>query len=183
MKYVLMVLVFFFSSLNVVAEQVKWRGLVVSVENRCAPYDKKKQYPYPQSVEDEIVASMDGRIYGPYTGRHFTSDTQTDIEHIVAASEGHDSGLCSASTETKKQFAVDLLNLTLAAPKVNRCSKTGKCGLDAGEWLPAQNKCWFANRIVEIKIKYSLTVDQQEADALEEVLSSCMSTELIFMKK
>ena len=40
---------------------------------------------------------MRGRIYGPYTGTHFDSRRQTDIEHMVAASEAHDSGLCSAS--------------------------------------------------------------------------------------
>ncbi len=110
--------------------QDTWRGLIVEAENRCTPYDKKTQYPYPQSVEDKIVAAMGGRIYGPYTGRYYESDTETDIEHIVAASEGHDSGLCSASAELRKQFATDLLNLTLAAPEVNRCGRQGKCGLD-----------------------------------------------------
>lgn len=40
-----------------IAEET-WRGLVVEEENRCSPYNKKAQYPYPQSVEDEIVASM-----------------------------------------------------------------------------------------------------------------------------
>ena len=160
------------------AEKV-WRGLVVEPEYRCSPYDKKSQYPYPQSVEDEIVTQMGGHVYGPYTGRYFSSDTQTDIEHIVAASEGHDSGLCSASPETRRSFAQDLLNLTLAAPEVNRCGSGGKCGFDAGEWLPEKNQCWFANRVVEIKSKYNLSVDQVEADSLEAILSLCESFEMI----
>ncbi len=163
--------------------QDTWRGLIVEPENRCSPYDKKKQYPYPQSVEDAIVVQMGGHVYGPYTGRYFASDKETDIEHIVAASEGHDSGLCSASAETRVQFATDMLNITLAAPKVNRCSSTGKCGLDAAEWMPAKNKCWFANRIVEIKVKYSLSANQAEADALKSVLASCESVEMIFFPK
>jgi hypothetical protein len=163
--------------------QDTWRGLIVEPENRCSPYDKKKQYPYPQSVEDAIVVQMGGHVYGPYTGRYFASDKETDIEHIVAASEGHDSGLCSASAETREQFATDMLNLTLAAPKVNRCSSTGKCGLDAAEWMPTKNKCWFANRIVEIKVKYSLSANQAEADALKSVLASCESVEMIFFPK
>ena len=73
-----------------------WRGLTVAPEHRCAPYDRD-DYPYPQSVERDIIARMGGRIYGPYTGTHFDSRRQTDIEHMVAASEAHDSGLCSAS--------------------------------------------------------------------------------------
>jgi len=157
-----------------------WRGLIVASENRCAPYDKKKQYPYPQSVEDDIVASMGGKVYGPYSGRYFVDDTKTDIEHIVAASEGHDSGLCNADAATRKAFATDLLNLTLAAPNVNRCGAAGKCGLDAGEWMPEKNQCWFANRIVSIKMKYSLTVDRAEANALESVLLRCSTTDMVF---
>ena len=49
-------------------------------------------YPYSQSVEPQIVARMGGRIYGPYTGTTFSSTCDTDIEHIVAKSEAHDSG-------------------------------------------------------------------------------------------
>lgn len=157
-----------------------WRGLEVAPENRCSPYDKKEQYPYPQTVEDTIVELMGGLVYGPYTGRYFDSDRETDIEHIVAASEGHDSGLCSASAKVRERFATDPLNLTLAAPRVNRCGPTGKCGLDAGEWLPPKNQCWFANRVVEIKTKYALSVDPAEAGALEAILSHCDSFDMVF---
>lgn len=169
-------------TLSASAQQV-WRGLVVEPENRCSPYNKKKQYPYPQTVEDEIVAQMGGHVYGPYTGRYFVTDTQTDIEHIVAASEGHDSGLCSSSPEKRVQFATDLLNLTLAAPEVNRCGTGGKCGFDPAEWMPQKNQCWFANRIIEIKTKYELSVNQSEAETLEAVLFTCESVEMVFFPK
>ena len=66
-----------------------WRGLTVAPEHRCAPYDKKRDYPYPQSVERAIVREL-GTVYGPYTGTCFPSTTETDIEHIVAASEAQD---------------------------------------------------------------------------------------------
>lgn len=157
----------------------EWRGLTLVPEHRCSPYDKKSQYPYPASVEYRIVESLGGHVYGPYTGRYFESIRQTDIEHIVAASEGHDSGLCGASAETRAAFAVDPLNLTLAAPKVNRCGRTGKCGLDPAEWLPEQNQCWFVNRVIEIKTKYSLTVDRAEANTIDSVLAGCESTSMI----
>ncbi|NVJ63034.1 MAG: excalibur calcium-binding domain-containing protein [Flavobacteriaceae bacterium] len=160
--------------------ETTWRGLTVEPEYRCSSYDKSEQYPYPQSVEDGIVANMGGIVYGPYTGRYFDNDRETDIEHIVAASEGHDSGLCDAPVNKRIQFATDQLNLTLASPEVNRCGDGGKCGLDAAEWMPQKNKCWFANRVLLIKTKYDLSVDQAEASALETVLSSCESVELIF---
>ena len=57
-----------------------WRGMAVAPEHRCTPYERD-DYPYPQSVEARIVAGMGGRVYGPYTGRHFASRRETDIEH------------------------------------------------------------------------------------------------------
>ena len=105
----------------------------------------------------------------PYTGRFFRSTRETDIEHIVAVSEARDSGLCAA----------DLLNLTLASPDVNRCSESGKCAYDASQWLPPMNQCWFAARVITVRLKYDLTVDRRKADALERVLSGCASTAMI----
>ena len=106
---------------------------------------------------------MGGRVYGPHTGRHFASRRETDISHIVAISEAHDSGLCAADAGTRRRFASDLLNLTLAAPAVNRHSKSGK---DAGEWLPRTNRCWFAARVVAVKRRYRLTVGRARGACL-----------------
>ena len=97
------------------------------------------------------------------------------IEHMVAASEAHDSGLCARDRATRARFASDLRNLTLAAPHVNRNQKGGK---DAAEWLPERNRCWFAARVVEVRRAYELTIDRREAAALERVLSGCESYEM-----
>ena len=154
-----------------------WRGLVVAPEDRCSPYDSD-DYPYNQSVEQRIVEQLNGLVYGPYTGTHFQDAGQTDIEHIVARSEAHDSGLCAADAETKKQFASDLLNLTLASPEVNRQEKSAK---DAAEWLPDLNQCWFADRVVQVRQEYQLTIDETEAAALENVLSGCSSVDIVII--
>ena len=135
-----------------------WRGLTVAPETRCSPYDKKRDYPYPQSVERDIVREL-GAVYGPYTGTCFSSTRQTDIEHILAASEAHDSGLCAADSETRARFSRDLRNLTLASPRVNRHEKSGK---DAAEWVPARKRCWFAGRVLEVRRAYGLTVDGEK---------------------
>ena len=92
-----------------------WRGITIAPEERCAPYDSD-DYPYSPSVEPRIVEELGG-VYGPYTGNWFGSIRETDIEHIVARSEAHDSGLCAATPATRAQFASDLVNLTLASPK------------------------------------------------------------------
>ena len=108
-----------------------WRGITVAPEDRCSPYDPD-DYPYPPSVEPRIVEDLSG-VYGPYTGTWFETIRETYIEHIIARSEAHDSGLCAADPATRAKFASDLPNLTLASPSVNRHQKVDK---DAAEWLP-----------------------------------------------
>ncbi len=61
-----------------------WRGLVVASEDRCSPYGPD-DYPYSQSVEQQIVANMGGIIYGPYTGTWFDSTSQTTLSTSLRA--------------------------------------------------------------------------------------------------
>ena len=87
----------------------------------------------------------------------------------------HPSGIRNRPTTTRARFASDLLNLTLAAPGLNRHEKGGK---DAAAWLPARNRCWFAATVVAVRRAYGLTIDRDEAAALEGVLTQCDSTEM-----
>lgn len=151
-----------------------WRGLVVATEHRCSPYDRKRDYPYPQSIERQIVQAL-GAVYGPYTGTRFVSTGETDIDHILAASEAHDSGLWARDRATRVRFASDLRNLTLASPHINRYKKSGK---DAAEWLPDRNRSWFAARIIEVRQAHKLTIDRREADTLEQILRRCETFDL-----
>ena len=151
------------------AQAEEWQGLTVAPENRCSPYESA-DYPYPQSLEPLIVDRQAGLIYSPYDGRFFPTTDETDIEHIVAKSEAHDSGLCGAGREIRRMFAADLDNLTLAAPRLNRYEKRDN---DAAEWLPPQSRCWYVRRIIFVKQKYRLSVDEAERDALAQVLNGC----------
>ena len=67
----LLTLSFFAISLPAAAEEI-WRGITVAPEHRCTPYERD-DYRYPQSVEQKVIERLEGRIYGPYTGRHFES--------------------------------------------------------------------------------------------------------------
>ena len=154
----------------------KWRGLSIAPEERCAPYDRR-DYRYNSRVLEAVLVRELGGVYGPYTGRCFRDQGQTDVEHIVALSEAHDSGMCGRSQGEKVLFAGDPLNLTLATPEVNREDKRHH---DASGWLPGKNRCWFAARVVAVRRKYGLTIDRAEAQALEDVLSACGSTKMVW---
>ena len=57
---------------------------------------------------------------------------------------------------TRWRFADDLLNLTLSDPDVNRYQKSGK---DAGEWMPRIDPRGFAETVIQVKLKYGLSID------------------------
>ena len=142
----------------------------IAPEDRCSPYNRS-DYSYPQSIELRIIAeNLNGKIISPYTGEEFSSRFETDIEHIVATSEAHDSGLCAAAISTRRGFARDLENLTLASPRLNRHQKSAK---DLAEWTPAENVCWYAQTVVNVKAKYGLSMDSREAEVAIRTLNAC----------
>ncbi len=149
-------------------------GVGIAPEVRHTPYSSQ-DYPYPASVEPRIVRHQSG-IFSPYSMRCFTSTKETDIEHVVARSEAHESGLSLQPSAVRRAFATDIDNLTLAAPRLNRHLKSNK---DPAEWLPVNNRCWYVSTYVEIKKKYGLTMDTAEAEAVLEVLESCSSFAMI----
>ena len=69
-----------------------------------------------------------------------------------------------------RRFARDLDNLTLATGRLKRHEKVAK---DAAERQPKHNQCWFAGRVLAVKVEYGLTVDPRERDALEAMLEGC----------
>lgn len=166
------------AALEAAAASANWlAGIPIRAENRCTPYESD-DYRYPQSLEAQIMAEMEGSFYSPYTGETFDWGEDVDIEHIVARSEAHDSGLCAADIFTRLAFASDPLNLTFASPEVNRDQKVAK---DVAEWLPALNKCWYVNRVVAVKRRYGLSMDAREAEAALAVLEACPSVAMEFV--
>ena len=159
-------------------------GLLVEPEKRCSPYERHKHYTYPPWIEWVIVARagykanaagvLDRPFPSPYVpGVVFlklTGRGGPDIEHIVAAAEAHDSGLCAAPVAVRLAFARDPANLTLASPRVNRHQKVDK---DAGEWLPEINREWYAETVIRVKRRYRLSIDATERDGLASVLDRC----------
>lgn len=151
-------------------------GIPVRDEQRCTPYNASG-YSYPDSLELELLREMNGLYYSPYTDQIYDDPREVDIEHIVARSEAHDSGLCARDLQTRRNFARDLDNLTLASPSVNRHQKVDK---DLAQWLPAHNRCWYVNQVIIVKRKYGLSWDSAERDAARAVLAACTSTAMVF---
>ena len=158
------------------ADAVTWRGLKVCDERPRDGYDRDAFGTGYSSLEDDIITALpptmktNGKVYTPYSCIAFditTSGTAaTDIEHIVALAETHDSGIAD---NRRRDIASDLDNLTIADPTVNRSQKGDR---DAAEWMPARHGAWFAERVIQVKMEYGLSVDPAERDALEALLAS-----------
>ena len=157
------------------ADAETWRGLQVCDEQPRDGYDRDAFGTGYSSLEDEIIAALpptmkaNGQVYTPYSCLAFditaAGTAATDIEHIVALAETHDSGIAD---DRRRGIASDLDNLTIADPTVNRSQKSDR---DAAEWMPARHGAWFAERVIQVKLEYGLSVDPAERDALEALLA------------
>ena len=158
------------------ADAETWRGLRVCAERPRDGYDRDAFGTGYSRLEDDIIAALpptmkaNGQVYTPYTCSLFditpSGTAATDIEHIVALAEAHDSGIAA---DRRRTFAADLDNLTIADPTVNRSQKSAK---DAAEWRPTRHGAWFAERVIQVKLEYGLTIDPAERDALKVLLAS-----------
>jgi hypothetical protein len=98
----------------------------------------------------------------PYTGGSTTSASQIDIDHIIPLKWAHDHGAYRWSDAKKKTFANDPDNLLATSSSANR-SKGGK-GPD--QWMPAINKCSYAQRWEGLIEKYGLVITTSEIAAI-----------------
>ena len=152
-----------------------WRGLRVCAEQSRTGYDRDDYGTGHQTLEDDIIralpASMKdgGNVYTPYSCLPFPIESDgtaaTDIEHIVALAEAHDSRIADSR---RRDFARDLDNLTIADPTVNRQEKSDR---DAAGWTPDRHGRWFAERVIAVKREYELSVDPAERTALIALLA------------
>ena len=98
----------------------------------------------------------------PYSGGSTTSASQIDIDHIIPLKWAHGHGGDRWSDARKKAFANDPENLMATSSSANR-SKGAK-GPD--EWMPAINKCRYAQRWEGLIEKYGLLITTGEMEAI-----------------
>ena len=161
----------------------KWlSGITIAPENNCSFY-LWESYGFDRTTEEaqvlreQIVASMNGRIYDPYLGQYFGRIDEVKINHVVDIRQAHISGMCHPSRmQYAEDFVYDLENSVLTSHHLTGNSNA----YDLTGWLPDLNKCWYVNQVVHVKRKYGLTMDKAEADTAIDMLSECGSTDMVF---
>ena len=127
-----------------------------------------------------------GVIRDPYSGLELTfpskdlkSISGMDIDHIVSRSDAWQTGMANRPQEERDAFANDQLNLVPTEARINR-SKSDKT---PGVWLSEpseksglENRCMYAQRYVQTKYKYKLSLGRDDYFALKEVLTDARCT-------
>ena len=118
-----------------------------------------------------------GKWISPYDNLSTTDYSTLDIDHMVPLSEAWRSGAWKWSPAQREAYANDLTDpraLVAVTASLNR----QKGDQDPSTWLPPENKCIYVSNWIAIKVRYSLTVDSAEANALTSLVSQCNITSI-----
>ena len=115
-----------------------------------------------------------GSWYSAFDGVTTSDPGEFDIDHMVALKEAWDSGAHAWDSDRRRAFANDL-DLPQALIAVSRSSNRSKGADDPAEWLPplVSYHCQYIEDWLVVKIKWELSVDAREFNALRSVAAGC----------
>ena len=118
-----------------------------------------------------------GSWFSYYDRVTWTAASDVDIDHLVPLAESWDSGARSWTTARRQSFANDLgdsRSLIAVTDNVNQ----SKGDQDPATWLPTYDRCRYLEEWTAVKIRWGLTVDSAEQDALISLGSQCPNVTL-----
>ncbi|HEY7969295.1 MAG TPA: HNH endonuclease family protein [Candidatus Limnocylindrales bacterium] len=115
-----------------------------------------------------------GSWFSTYDGKTLDGAAQVEIDHVVALAEAWYSGAWDWTTARREQYANDLGVPWTLVPS-SHSSNQSKGSNDPAEWIPprAADVCPYVSSWIEIKVRWGLTIDRAEHDALQRYLSGC----------
>ncbi|WP_319461258.1 HNH endonuclease family protein [Micromonospora sp. RTP1Z1] len=124
-----------------------------------------------------------GRWYSYYDNAHWTITSDLDIDHMVPLAEAWDSGARNWTTSRRQSYANDLGDsrpLVAVTDNVNQA----KGDQDPATWMPpyASARCRYINEWVATKIRWRLTVDTAEKNALTSWANSCTNVTITVVR-
>lgn len=114
-----------------------------------------------------------GKWSDPYSGKEFTNPKDLDIDHMVPLNYTAQHGGNSWDKNRKEQYAnnLDPGHLLAVSASENR-SKSDK---GPGSWKPSNQAyyCQYATNWVTVSTKWGLTISNNDAEAIKQMLSTC----------
>lgn len=108
-----------------------------------------------------------GQWYSPYDKVTTNNPSDFDIDHLVPLNEAWQSGAHAWSSTKRKEFANDL-GFAKSLIAVTASSNRSKSDRDPPNWIPRNYDylCQYVTSWVEVKLRWGLTADQPEIEAL-----------------
>ena len=113
-----------------------------------------------------------GKWYSAYEGATVTNFSGLDVDHMVPLAEAWDSGAKEWDIARREVYANDMgdpISLIAVTASTNR----SKSDQDPAEWLPAKDVCTYIKNWVQVKVRWSLTVDENELKVIRETNAKC----------
>ena len=146
--------------------------------------DARREVLIEEAVESPSVGSgcalSGGAWLSRYDGKTTSGDGSAfDVDHLVPLAEAWASGAHGWSADRREQYANDL-GYPDSLIAVSASSNRAKGAKDPAEWLPPATgvHCWYTAAWIQVKTRWSLTVDQAEANKLRGVLAGCDDDDL-----
>ncbi|MFE5484089.1 HNH endonuclease family protein [Streptomyces sp. NPDC056527] len=112
-----------------------------------------------------------------YDGQEVADPAKLDIDHMVPLAEAWDSG-ASAWTAARREAYANDQDAATSLVAVTARSNRAKADRDPAEWMPPlpDAHCRYVGEWTATKLRWGLTADQAEADALKVYAEACEST-------
>jgi hypothetical protein len=120
---------------------------------------------------------LSGTLVDPFSGESINfvqgakTSSEVQIDHTVALSNAWQTGAFKLTSDQRKAFANDPLNLLAVKGRLNSQKGDG----DAATWLPPLKsyRCDYVSRQIAVKIKYKLWFTAPEKEAMIRILKTC----------
>jgi hypothetical protein len=123
---------------------------------------------------DDLEGLAGGGWLSIYDGYTTPDEGELEIDHVVALAEAWRSGAASWDPGRREAFANDLDDPG-ALVAVTAATNRSKSDRDPASWQPPDRSawCWFAGAWATTKVRWELTADRAEVDALRNMLAGC----------
>jgi uncharacterized protein DUF1524 len=120
-----------------------------------------------------------GEWFSEYDGRTFDGPAEVEVDHVVALGEAWASGASGWSMARRQDYANDL-GVPWALIAVSSGTNESKGDRDPASWLPPRTGelCPYLASWIGVKVRWRLTMDQRERDAVARQITGCPYTRL-----
>lgn len=135
-----------------------WIEITAGCDTRCAVLDRQRS---------------PGGWLSAYDGYVATSATELEVDHVVPLAEAWVSGAAAWDLARRQAFANDLAGQELLA--ISSWTNRDKSASDPATWRPPNPAWWcrYAMAWTSVKVRWSLTADPAEVEALLAMARRC----------